>query len=105
MPTVPIEAMARGMAAIATDVGAVSELVKPESGLLPPDSAPMGIANAMEALALMRSETLLTTKAAGRGIAQTMTWEREARQVTAIAAQADRAREATRSLGLTRSSS
>lgn len=42
MPTILIETMARGMAAIATDVGAVSELVTPESGLLPPDSAPHG---------------------------------------------------------------
>jgi glycosyltransferase involved in cell wall biosynthesis len=92
MPTVLIEAMARGMAAIATDVGAVSELVTPESGLLLPDPAPMGIANAMKTLALMPSEALLKMKAAGLGIARTMTWERVARQVTAIAAEADRAR-------------
>lgn len=34
MPTVIIEAMARGLAVIATDVGAVSELVSPETGWL-----------------------------------------------------------------------
>ena len=34
MPTVILEAMARGKAVIATDVGAVSELVSEENGVL-----------------------------------------------------------------------
>jgi glycosyltransferase involved in cell wall biosynthesis len=87
MPTVLIEAMARGMAAIATDVGAVSELVTPESGVLLPDPDPAGIANALREVARMPAERLLRMKAAGLAIARKMTWETVAAEVLSIARQ------------------
>ena len=50
MPTVILEAMARGKAIIATDVGAVSELVDDSNGkLVPPNNAKV-LANAIENL-------------------------------------------------------
>jgi glycosyltransferase involved in cell wall biosynthesis len=87
MPTVLIEAMARGMAAIATDVGAVRELVTSESGVLLPDPDAPGIANAMRQVAQMPAERLLGMKASGLGIARTMTWDRVAREVLFVARQ------------------
>ena len=50
MPTVILEAMARGKAIIASDVGAVSELVDDSNGkLVPPNNAKV-LANAIENL-------------------------------------------------------
>ena len=50
MPTVILEAMARGKAIIATDVGAVSELVDDSNGMLIPPNDVKTLANAIENL-------------------------------------------------------
>jgi glycosyltransferase involved in cell wall biosynthesis len=50
MPTVILEAMARGKAIIATDVGAVSELVDDSNGKLVPPNDAKALANAIENL-------------------------------------------------------
>ena len=40
MPNVILEAMSRGLAIIATDVGAISEMVCPKNGVLLKDNSP-----------------------------------------------------------------
>lgn len=68
LPTVPIEAMAAGIPVIATDVGAVSEVVTPPAGgmLVPPDD-PAALRQAIQVMlrdSLMRSTTSATARLA-----------------------------------------
>jgi glycosyltransferase involved in cell wall biosynthesis len=63
MPNVILEAMAAGLAILATDVGAVSLLVTPANGILLATSTPGGIANAIEIFLIMPTTTLNEMKA------------------------------------------
>jgi glycosyltransferase involved in cell wall biosynthesis len=62
MPTVIMEAMACGLAIIATDVGAVSQLVSAENGWLLPAPAPNLISAAMKDAILLEKEKLKEKK-------------------------------------------
>ncbi len=62
MPTVIIEAMANGLAVIATDVGAVSELVDEKNGLLIPPGSVESIENTMTKFINMEKLDLLNMK-------------------------------------------
>jgi glycosyltransferase involved in cell wall biosynthesis len=61
MPTVIMEAMASGLAVIATDVGAVSQQVE-RNGWLLPGPEPVAVAQAMRAAMDLPSEDLLSMK-------------------------------------------
>jgi glycosyltransferase involved in cell wall biosynthesis len=88
MPTVLIEAMARGVMLIATDVGAVEELVTPETGILLPGPIPSLIAQAMTHVIDMPDERLSAIRGACRARAFSYRWENVAGRV--IAAASDR---------------
>ena len=47
MPNVILEAMSRGLAIIATDVGAISEMVCPSNGVLLKDNSPETISTSI----------------------------------------------------------
>ena len=73
MPTVILEAMARGKAVIATDVGAVSELVSEENGVLIQAGSVEELSNALTRISkddLHRAEMFSIQKA------KNLTWER-----------------------------
>lgn len=76
MPTVLIEAMARGVAVIATDVGAVAELVDAGTGILLPGPRAELIEAAMRRIATMPDESLKAMREACREKAREYTWER-----------------------------
>ncbi len=68
MPTVIIEAMARGLPVISTDVVGISEAVKPgRTGLLVPPDDPAALATAMDVL-LLDAELRIRLGAAGRAL-------------------------------------
>lgn len=76
MPTVILEAMACGLAVIATDVGAVSELVKRESGWLIPKSDTLALKTAIvEAINIPDDQLYLKKETAYNLVAQNYTWE------------------------------
>ncbi len=79
MPTVILEAMASGLAVIATDVGAVRVLVDRESGYLIPRKDPVAL---LEAMTAAMDEHLRAKKLAGRRRVEGFTWERVTRLFT-----------------------
>jgi glycosyltransferase involved in cell wall biosynthesis len=83
MPTVLIEAMARGLAVIATDVGASSELVDPSTGILLPEPRPELIANAIREIVSMPEAQLERLREAARAKASEYRWELVAARVIA----------------------
>lgn len=81
MPNVIMEAMARGLAIIATDVGAVRLMVGPDNGILLPHPRAQLIRQAMEQIVGLSSAGLLALKEASLRKVQQFTWDRVA-QVT-----------------------
>jgi glycosyltransferase involved in cell wall biosynthesis len=79
MPTVVIEAMARGNAIIATDVGATRELVDSSNGFLIARPEVGLIANAMRCVLAADETALLGLKASSIARAAGYTWPRVAR--------------------------
>jgi glycosyltransferase involved in cell wall biosynthesis len=80
MPTVLIEAMARGLTLIATDVGAVGEMVAGGKGILLDSPAPAQIRHAMHRVATMSDAELMHRKSSARDASRNYTWEVVAEQ-------------------------
>jgi glycosyltransferase involved in cell wall biosynthesis len=81
MPNVIMEGMARGCAIIATDVGAVSLLVKSDNGQLVEIGSVESIKKALEAFIAMETDALQKMKEASiRRIALEFTWDKIAQQ-------------------------
>jgi len=82
MPTVILEAMACGCAIIATDVGAVSELVDESNGWLLPAPRPALIRDAIQKASALSDPSLQEMKSASRRrVQERFTWEIVARQM------------------------
>lgn len=62
MPNVILEAMASGLAVIATDVGAVSEMISDKNGQLLSDNAPSFMATEIRKILELRDDELLALK-------------------------------------------
>lgn len=76
MPTVILEAMARGLAVVATDVGAVRELVDEETGWCVPAGDPKALAEAMTAAAWAEPSVLQSMGEKAHKRVQRYTWPR-----------------------------
>jgi glycosyltransferase involved in cell wall biosynthesis len=76
MPTVVLEAMARGLAVVATDVGAVRELVDEETGWCVPAGDPEALAEAMTAAAWAEPSVLQSMGEKAHKKVQRYTWPR-----------------------------
>lgn len=74
MPTVILEAMARGLAVIATDVGAVRSMVDAENGIVLDRPDPAAIAGAIGMLAKASDEQLMAMKRASLAKAPQFGW-------------------------------
>jgi len=76
MPNVIMEAMARGLAIIATDVGAVSKQVDRENGILIPPASTLELKKALELyLNMSQPDILLQRQASIQKIRDNFTWE------------------------------
>jgi glycosyltransferase involved in cell wall biosynthesis len=76
MPTVILEAMASGMCVIASDVGAVAELVDEKNGLLIPPGDVEALKRAINRLIAIEEHVLLEMKAVSvKRITDRFTWE------------------------------
>jgi len=80
MPTVILEAMARGLAVVATDVGAVRELVDEQTGWLVPVADSAALAAAIVAAAWSKPEVIHAMGRAAYHRVQEYTWPRIANQ-------------------------
>lgn len=80
MPTVIMEAMACGLAIIATDVGAVGELVSSSNGILLNKSSQSEITNAVERVLSMSPQQLATLKECSLQKADGIKWSGVAKQ-------------------------
>ena len=78
MPTVILEAMARGLAVIATDVGAVRLMVGSDNGILIPHPSVQLIRQAMEQMVGMHAGELASLKTSSLRKVQQFTWDRVA---------------------------
>jgi glycosyltransferase involved in cell wall biosynthesis len=78
MPTVILEAMARGLAIIATDVGAVRLMVGPDNGILMPHPSVRLIRQAIEQMMALPAAELIALKKASLRKVQQFTWDRAA---------------------------
>lgn len=74
MPTVILEAMARGLAIVATNVGATEEIVSDANGILIPSLDVDEFEQAMRSLLSWDSNTLLGKKQASRQKVEDYTW-------------------------------
>jgi len=83
MPTVILEALARGVAILATDVGSVAEMVDERVGILIPQPTAAGIRHAIDEFIAMSDESLDSMKAAGPQRAAGYAWETVARKTAA----------------------
>lgn len=81
MPTVVLEAMARGLAIIATDVGATAEWVDETNGFLLPSPRGNYLAAAMRMILAMPSAELHRLQIASLAKARSYTWETVAKNV------------------------
>ena len=81
MPTVILEAMARGLAIIATDVGAVRLMVGSDNGILMPHPSVQLIRQAMEQMVELPAAELVALKKASLRKVRQFTWDRVA-QIT-----------------------
>jgi len=80
MPTVILEAMARGLAVIATDVGAVAEEVDATNGLLIPPGDSVALKKAIETMIAANDAKLFNLKLAGYNkVKDTFLWPRIAK--------------------------
>ncbi len=85
MPNVVLEAMARGLAIIATPVGAVSELVSNKNGRLVAPRNPTELAEAIKEFAKMPKTQLESIKRQNiNDVIERFTWESVARQTLEI---------------------
>jgi len=78
MPTVILEAMARGLMVIATDVGSNAELVDGANGIILPRPTPPVIASAIKEVSAMSEESLLMRKYASLDRVQSFLWPKVA---------------------------
>lgn len=77
MPNVILEAMAAGLAVVATDVGATAVLIRPENGWLIKDASPESLATTLSTIAGLPVATIQAKKeAALQLIRQEFTWEK-----------------------------
>jgi glycosyltransferase involved in cell wall biosynthesis len=76
MPTVILEAMARSCAVIATDVGAVSELVDSSNGVLVPSNDTEALKSAILSILNTSNCKLETLKQASLDRVQNYTWSK-----------------------------
>lgn len=74
MPTVILEALARGLAVIATDVGAVGSMVDASNGIVLKRPDPAAIATAIERLAALSDEALMALKRASLAKSRQFGW-------------------------------
>tara|TARA_B110000908_G_scaffold172391_1_gene239523 strand:- start:4670 stop:5809 length:1140 start_codon:yes stop_codon:yes gene_type:complete len=80
MPTVILEAMARGLAIIATDVGASSVMVGPENGILLDHCSAAGIGSAVASVLQWPDEELTEMRVASLVKVEEFIWDRVAQQ-------------------------
>jgi glycosyltransferase involved in cell wall biosynthesis len=78
MPNVIMEAMARGLAIIATDVGAVRLMVDSDNGILMPHASAQLIRQAMEHIVELPAAELVSLKEASLRKVRQFTWDRVA---------------------------
>lgn len=83
MPTTILEAMSRGLAIIATDVGATSCMVDDENGLLISSPKPALLKDAIEALAGLSDEQLLLKKEISLSRINSFSWDEIAKDLIA----------------------
>jgi glycosyltransferase involved in cell wall biosynthesis len=77
MPNVILEAMAAGLAVVATDVGATAVLIRPETGWLLKDSAPELLASTLSKIQDLSPEEIQSRKQASlKMIREEFTWEK-----------------------------
>jgi glycosyltransferase involved in cell wall biosynthesis len=74
MPTVIMEAMARGLAILATDVGAVGDLVSRTNGILMTEPSLVQITNAINRVLDMSDQELASLKANSLQMAESFRW-------------------------------
>lgn len=84
MPTVILEAMASGMAVIATDVGATQTMVSPANGILLERPAPFLISQAVEQALAWKPVDLAARKAASLSQVQEFRWEHVAAKTVQV---------------------
>ena len=75
MPTVILEAMARGLAILATDVGAVSGMVSSSNGILLPNVSIASVSLALEGLIKTADSEMARMKEASLAKIREFTWE------------------------------
>ncbi len=78
MPTVILEAMATGMAVIASDVGATNTMVSATNGILLPRSTPQTIAAAVERMLALADAELMAMKRSSLENVQAFRWDQVA---------------------------
>jgi glycosyltransferase involved in cell wall biosynthesis len=77
MPNVILEGMARGLAVVATDVGAVEQLVSSENGIVIPPRNPKAIADAILKILQMKDEHLMSMRVASlRKVKERFLWNK-----------------------------
>lgn len=74
MPTVILEGMARGLAIVATDVGAVSAVVSNDNGYLIPELSVKSLKSALLKMSLLKGQELDALKAASLKKVSNYTW-------------------------------
>jgi glycosyltransferase involved in cell wall biosynthesis len=93
MPTVVLEAMARGLAVIATDVGATAEWVGSDNGILLPGPVVAPLRAAIERCMTMPADELQRLQRASVSKARECTWDKvTAKTIAAIQSRRDPAR-------------
>lgn len=75
MPTVILEAMARGLAIVATDVGATSEVVSAENGYLIPELSLDSLRGALQALLELSDTDLARLQASSLAKVKAYSWQ------------------------------
>jgi glycosyltransferase involved in cell wall biosynthesis len=90
MPTVILEAMARGLAIVATDVGATAELVDSANGLLLSVPRTGEISGAMRRMISMSDHEIMTLKRGSLARIGAYSWKQVAAQVLSAARDAAR---------------
>ena len=88
MPTVILEAMARGLMIVATDVGATAEIVDASNGILLAGPKPAAIADAMRRVMSMPASEVMQCKSRSLARVRAYGWQQVARRVIDIAGRA-----------------
>jgi glycosyltransferase involved in cell wall biosynthesis len=90
MPTVILEAMARGLMIVATDVGATAEIVDSSNGILLAGPEPAAIADAMRRVMSMPTAEVMQRKSCSLARVRSYGWQHVARHVINVADRAIR---------------